>query len=120
MRRWLVLAMLLTGCGGNHAPTVFTPPDVLPLRIRMYPEISVAYVDTRIFCMLPADVGEGVYSFGIEGQFRSAGPIDRIVYDRVIRMPCEGEDFTIVCGYKEQQKEWKQVRLDVRPVGECR
>jgi hypothetical protein len=86
----------------------------------MYPQIPMAYVDHRVMCILPADVGEGVYSFGIEGQFRSAGPIDKLMFDRVIHMPCEGEDFTVVCGYKEHGKQWKQVRLDVKPVGECR
>lgn len=114
----LLLLVLLTGCAS--APTTFVPPPPLPLRIDMIPQVAAAYVDHRVYCRLPADVGDGQFVFGITGMFHSEGPIDRIVYDRMIRMPCEEEPLTVYCGYKEHGKPLKQVRMDIHPVGECR
>lgn len=119
MRSVVLLLLFLVGCA--PAPkAVFVAPAPLPLRIQMFPQIAAAYVDHRISCILPADVGDGRFVFGITDMFHSEGPIDRIMYDRVIRMPCEDQPFKVYCGYKEQGKELKTVTMDVKPIGECR
>ena len=114
----LVLCALLVGCGAAPTPAPFIEPAPLPLRIQMWPGVAVSYIDTRINCHLPADVGDGQFIFGISGIFHSEGPIDRITISRVINMPCT--PIHIYCGYAEHGKKPVMVLEDVVPNGECR
>lgn len=113
----LVLCALSSGCGAATTHT-FVEPVPLPLRIQLWPAVAVSYTDTRVACLLPADVGDGTFNYGIVDMFDSKGPIDRIAYSRVINMPCT--PITIYCGYKEYGKEAVMINQTVEPVGECR
>ncbi len=118
LRHLPFLAILLcVGCGAAK-PKTFVPPPPTPLSIRTTPAFMQVRMDVNVYCQLPTDVGEGEYIFGIVNHFQSMGPIDRIQFHRVFRVPCN-EKVVVFCGYKEHGKEPKMITRDYEPIGEC-
>lgn len=119
----LLLSLLLVSACKEPVIAPFVEPTSMPLTIRIVPEAVMSYTTARVMCILPTDVGEGIYSFGIVDNFRSMGPIDRLQVSKEIDVPCE--PFTVFCAYQEHVegaglKAPVSITKTITPVGECR
>lgn len=118
MAALLLSILTLMGCA-SKAPTVFTPPEPMPLSISVYPQAVTVYSTIRFKCFLP-EHADGTAIYGIRDMFHSAhNPLDRRMYERLINVGCD--KLVAYCGYKPSgSPDTKMISVEIEPVGECR